>query len=65
MGKTKKYNKITELKRLSRELIPLKSTSVLKEKKHILIEEAIKLVEEEEYQCYLNETGTVKLWKKE
>ena len=49
MGKIKKYNKIKEIKKLSRELIPLKATSVIKEKKRDLIEEAIRLAEEEEW----------------
>jgi hypothetical protein len=53
------------MNKLSRELIPLKSTSVIKEKKRDLIEEAIRRAEEEEYQHFIKETGTVKLWKKE
>lgn len=65
MGKTKKYSKIKEIKKLSRELMPLKATSVIKEKKRDLIDEAIRLAEEEEYQNFLQETGTVNLWKKE
>lgn len=64
MGKTKKYNKIKEIKKLSKELIPLKATSVIKEKKRDLIDEAIRLAEEE-YQNFLQETGAGNLWKKE
>jgi hypothetical protein len=55
MVKTKKYNKIKYLKKKSRELFPLKTTSIIRNYKHFLIEDAIKLAEEEE----------LEEWKKE
>lgn len=55
MGSPKKLNKIKQLKKLSRKLLPVRPTTVIKNRKHILLNEAIELAEKEE----------MEEWKKE
>lgn len=51
-----KKNKYKIYKRLSRELVPLRSTSIIKPKKHKLINDAIELAIKEEFEDWKNES---------
>ena len=50
--KNPKYNKNKVLRKISRELLPIKPTTVIKHKKRFLLNEAVRLAEEEEWEYW-------------